>query len=272
VRYLLPALRERIGTVALAQRIESQFAGSGDQLSSAIEFLGEQLNDPYAGSPVLRRAAVAQTQARIGPLDWSKAIDGRPTRRAAALAAVIAAAAIAICALRPADSLLAAVRLVNPLGDAAWPPANDLAFTRRIERLAQRQPFEIELIDRNRNMPDEVRIDYRYASDSGGEQIDRERMQPVGDVMTARKDRVVQSFDYRAEGGDDHKMPWTHVEVVERLRFCFIRPNTRAGQCSRPSGGSWRCAGRRSKSTRRRPSLSPRPCSISSTVPTSRRN
>jgi hypothetical protein len=219
VRYLLPVVRERIGKVALAQRIESQFAGAGDQLSSAIEFLGEQLNDPYAGSAVLRRAAVAQTQARIGPLDWSKAIDSRPTVRAAVVAGVVAAAAIAVVAVRPADSLLAAARLLNPMGDAAWPPTNDLTFSRRIERLAQGQPFEIELVDRNRNMPDEVRIEYRYMGDSGGEQIERERMQPVGDVMTARKDRVVQSFDYRAEGGDDHKMPWTHLEVVEPPRI-----------------------------------------------------
>ncbi len=219
VRYLLPALRERIGSVALAQRIESQFAGSGDQLSSAIEFLGEQLNDPYAGSAMLRRAAVAQTQARIGPLDWSKAINNRPTIRAAIVAGALSAAAVAIVAIRPADSLLAAARLVNPLGDAAWPPVNDLAFTRRIERLAQGQPFEVELIDRNRNMPEEVRIEYRYAAESGGERIEREPMRPIGDVMTARKDRVVQSFDYRAEGGDDHKMPWTRVDVVEPPRI-----------------------------------------------------
>ncbi|HKD36476.1 MAG TPA: hypothetical protein VKB78_06735, partial [Pirellulales bacterium] len=219
IRYLLPALRERIGAVALAQRIESQFAGYGDQLSSAIEFLGEQLNDPYAGSAMLRRAAVAQTQARIGPLDWSKAIDKRPTVRAAIVAGVIAAGAVAIIAIRPSDSLLAAARLANPFGDAAWPPVNDLQFTRRIDRLAQGQPFEVELIDRNRNMPDEVRIEYRYSADPTGEKIERERMQSVGDVMTARKDRVVQSFDYRAEGGDDHKMPWMHVEVVEPPRI-----------------------------------------------------
>jgi hypothetical protein len=219
VRYVLPAVRERIGKVALAQRIESQFPGAGDQLSSAIEFLGEQLNDPYAGSAVLRRAAVAQTQARIGPLDWSKAIDSRPTVRAAMVASVLAAAAIAVVAVRPTDSLLAAARLVNPMGDAAWPPTNDLAFTRRIERLAQGQPFEVELVDRNRNMPDEVRIEYRYTSDSGGELVERQRMQPVGDVMMARKDCVVQSFDYRAEGGDDHKMPWTYLEVVAPPRI-----------------------------------------------------
>jgi hypothetical protein len=222
VRYLLPALQQRLGPVAIAQRIEAHFAGLGDQLSSAIEFLGEQSNDPYAGSALLRRAAVAQTQARIGPLDWSNAIDRRPAVRAAVVAGMMMLIAAATFAFRPNDSLLAILRLANPLGSAAWPPTNDLAFTRRIERLAVGQPFEVELIDRNRNLPEEVRILYRYTTDSGDEQIEREPMQPVGDVMTARKERVVRSFDYRAEGGDDHKMAWTHVEVVESPRIQSI--------------------------------------------------
>jgi hypothetical protein len=219
VRYLLPALRRRLDEVAVAQRIESNLAGFGDQLSSAIEFLGERSNDPLAGSAVLRRAAVAQAEARIGQLDWSAAVDRRPVIRAAALAGAIALVAVAMCALRPADSLLAVVRLVNPLGSAAWPPLNDLTFTHRVERLAVDQPFEVELVDRNNHLPDEVRIEYRNASQSGGEQIDREKMQPVGDMMVARKDKVTHSFDYRAEGGDDYKMAWIHVEVVEPPRI-----------------------------------------------------
>src|SRR5207302_783067 len=165
---------------------------------------------------------VAQTQACVGPLDWSKAVDRRPAVRAATVAGVMMLVAVAAFAVRPNESLLAILRLANPLGSAAWPPANDLAFTRRIERLAVGQPFEVELIDRNRNLPEEVRILYRHTTDSGDEQIEREPMQPVGDLMTARKEHVVRSFDYRAEGGDDHKMAWTHVEVVEPPRIQSI--------------------------------------------------
>ncbi|HEV3415364.1 MAG TPA: hypothetical protein VG056_01060 [Pirellulales bacterium] len=219
VRYLLPALRRRLDEVAIAQRIESNLAGFGDQLSSAIEFLGERSNDPLAGSAALRRAAVAQAEARIGQLDWSAAVDRRPVARAAALAGAIALIAVAMCVLRPADSLLAVVRLVNPLGSAAWPPFNDLAFTHRVERLAVDQSFEVEVIDRNKHLPDEVSIVYRTTSQSGAEQVEREKMQPVGDMMVARKDKVTHSFDYRAEGGDDHKMAWIHVDVVEPPRI-----------------------------------------------------
>ncbi|HEV2969910.1 MAG TPA: hypothetical protein VGY55_07965 [Pirellulales bacterium] len=219
VRFMLPALQRRLDEVAVAQRIESNLSGYGDQLSSAIEFLGERSDDPLAGSAVLRRAAVAQAEARIGQLDWSAAVDRRPVFRAAALAGAIALLAAATCALRPADSLLAAVRLVNPLGSTAWPPFNDLTFTHRVERLAVDQPFEVELVDLNRHLPDDVRIEYRTTSQSGAEQVEREKMQPVGDMMVARKEKVVQSFEYRAEGGDDHKMAWIHVDVVEPPRI-----------------------------------------------------
>ncbi len=221
-RYLLPALRQRLSDLIVAQRIESHFAGASEQLSNAVEFLGEDAEDPLAGSAALRRAAIAQADARIGSQDWSEAIDRRPTLKAAAIAGIIAFSAAAMFLLRPSDSFLALERLVNPLGDAAWPPVNDLAFTHRVDRLAAGQSFEIELIDRNRQMPGDVQIEYRWTNQSGQEQIDREKMQPVGDLMVARRDKVAASFDYRAEGGDDHRMPWQHVDVVEPPRIATL--------------------------------------------------
>ena len=82
-------------------------------------------------------------------------------------------------------------------------------------------------------------------------------------------------FDYRAAGGDDHKMDWTHVAVVEppriqRWRSRSIRPLIPAGPCNPASGGSWPCEARRSKSGPPRPSRSPRSFCTSRTGPTSR--
>jgi hypothetical protein len=218
-RYLVPAFRQRLDDVVVAQRIESYFAGTSDQLSSAIEFLNQRADDPLSGSATLRRAAVAQTEARIGTLDWSRAIDRRPVVRAAAVAGAIGLIVAAICLVSPMDARLALARLIRPLGDDAWPPVNDLAFTRHVERVALEQPFEVELIDRNHNLPDEVRIQYRHADERGAVQVDQDKMQLIGDMMVARKERVTRAFDYRAEGGDDHKMAWIHVDVVEPPRI-----------------------------------------------------
>ena len=69
----------------------------GDHLSSTIEFLHEREDDPLAGSAELRRAAVAQAEAEIAPLDWRMAIDRRPAWRAVAAACGIGLIAAAWC-------------------------------------------------------------------------------------------------------------------------------------------------------------------------------
>ncbi len=217
-RFLWPAWRQKLNDVAVAQRVEQHLTngktGPTGDLSSAIEFLGERVDDPLAGSAALRRAVVAATEAKFAGANWNDAIDRRPTLRAAAWAALVFAVALVIGLWNPADARLALARLANPLGDAAWPPANDLAFKTVVDRVALGQPFEVELIDRNRNLPNEAEIEYRYNDDSG-QQIEREKMQPIGDVMVARKEKVSRPFDYRAQAGDDRKMAWIHVEVVE---------------------------------------------------------
>ncbi len=244
IRFLLPALHSPLNRVSLARRIDEHFApgatsGATDHIASAIEFLAEDELDPLAGSATLRRAAVAQAQARLGDADWLAIVDRRPVLRTAALAALFVAAATGITLWRPAEVRLALVRLANPFDSAAWPPVNDLEFRHRIERVAVGQSFEVELIDRNRRLPDEVWIEYRAANAEGREQIDRRPMQLIGDMMVARKENVATSFDYRAEGGDDRRMGWTHVEVVEPPRIkdfkITLHPPSYTGWPARPA-------------------------------------
>jgi hypothetical protein len=222
-RYLLPALRQPLDDVVVAQRIECHFAGMGDQLSSSVEFLRQEANDPLAGSPALREAAIAQLEETALSLDWRRALNSRPAVQAACCAALVSLVAVALACGFPADARLAFVRLIKPLGGDAWPPVNDLAFTMRVERIARDQPFEVELIDRNHRLPDDVRIQYRAAGENGSLQVDAQRMQRIGDSMVARRDRVLAPFDYRAEGGDDRKMPWIHVDVVEPPQFDTVQ-------------------------------------------------
>ena len=219
LRYLLPALRQPLRDVVVAGRIERHFNGMGDHLSSTIEFLHQREDDPLAGSAELRRAAVAQAEAEIAPLDWRSAIDRRPAWRAVAAACVVGLIGGALVMASPTDARLALTRLANPLSNAAWPPTNDLVFTRRIDRVAFGQPFEVELKDRTGNLPDVVKIHYRTDSDDGAPKVETETMQRIGDLMVARKERVARPFDYRAEGGDDHKMAWIHVDVVQPPRI-----------------------------------------------------
>ena len=208
----------------MAQRIERRFAGMAEQLSSSIEFLHQEESDPLAGSAALRRAAVAEAEAELLPLDWRGAVDRRPTVRALAVAVVCCVAAVGLAIGFPHDARLAFARLLKPLGDDAWPPVNHLVFTHVVERVARDQPFEVDLIDRNGKLPDDVRIEYRFTpAEGGGQQLVGERMQRMGDLMVARRDRVTQPFDFRAEGGDDRKMPWFHVDVVAPPEIASLR-------------------------------------------------
>lgn len=224
-RYLVPALRQPLGEVLVAGRIERRFPRLGDHLSSTIEFLHEREDDPLAGSAELRRAAVAQAAAEIGPLDWRAAINSGPVVRAIFAACGIVAIAVVLLIARPLDARIALVRLIDPLSSIEWPPTNNLVFVHRVDRVAFGEPFEVELKDRSGKLPDEVKIQYRTVVASDADPADRESkietqsMQRIGDLMVARKDHVDRAFDYRAEGGDDRHMPWIHVEVVEPPRI-----------------------------------------------------
>jgi len=135
-------------------------------------------------------------------------IDRRPLKRAATYAA-IALATVGLCGLLAGNSVqTAAVRLLAPLGTTEWPRANHLEFRQAPRRLAVGQSFEAELTDLHGSLPEDVQIQYRVSS-TGRSEIQSEPMTHVDDSLVARRDNVRQSFEFRAEGGDDHSMPWT---------------------------------------------------------------
>ncbi len=122
-RYLVRPLRVRLGNVALAARLERHFPALEDRLLSAVEFLRQPEDDPIAGSPALRRAVIAQTAAATEGLNFAEALDRGPPLRALMAASAVVLAAIFLTALNPTASRTALARLVNPLGNLAWPQA-----------------------------------------------------------------------------------------------------------------------------------------------------
>ncbi len=143
-------------------------------------------------------------------------LDRRPATRAAVLlAAACFLAGILVC-LAPADARVAVARLINPLGNTAWPRTTHLTIRRPVERIARGQPFEIEVVDAfGARLPPEVRIHYRDEAPDGGVVEETERMRFADGAMVARRENVQRPFSYRVEGGDDRSMPWSKVEVVE---------------------------------------------------------
>ncbi|MEX2316094.1 MAG: hypothetical protein WD669_03010 [Pirellulales bacterium] len=206
--------RRQLAPLGVARQIEAKFPQLRDALASAVEFLQQAEDDPTAGSAQLRRIVVAEAATAVDELPLDTVIDRGPLRRAASWAAVVLAA-LAVCfALDAAAVGTALARLVAPFGQTEWPREHYLEFRDPPTRLAVGQTFEAVLIDRSGHLPDDVLIKYRTA-DRGKRESLSEPMTRVGDVMVARRENVGQSFSFRAEGGDDHAMPWIDVAVVE---------------------------------------------------------
>jgi len=117
----------------LARRVERRFPRLHDRLVSAVEFLHESDDDPWAGSPVLRRAAVERVAAEAAPLDFSVILDRRPFRRAVAWAVFAATAAAVFVAIDPPAARIALLRLANPFDCRAWPDLDAAGLPAAVE-------------------------------------------------------------------------------------------------------------------------------------------
>ena len=215
-RYLFVAWKMRLGDVDLAVRVQRRFPHFDDRLLSAVEFLHQAEDDPTAGSAALRRAVIAQTTAESEPFDFAEVLDRRPARRAAMLFAAVCMAAGLLVVLDPLASRMAVARLVNPLGKhrlaAEDPPGGSAAGGARGPRPDVR--------DRGRRrqggrLPSEVAHPLSLRGPDGAMTEESERMRFADGAMVARRENVLRPFSYRVEGGDDHSMPWTDVEVVD---------------------------------------------------------
>ncbi len=223
VRLLLPTVRVEVTDLTVAQQLERRFPELGQRLSSAVAFLQSEDNEPGAGSAALRRAVVHHAAAQVETLDLQAIVDPRPVRRAWRFASVVLLVVLGLFVWDASTLRIGVARLTNPFADAAWPRQHRLEFRDPPARLALGQPFEVELTDRNGELPARVLIHYRYQVDGRWSPVESEPMQRFGQLMAAGKERVTRSFQYRATGGDDQTMPWRDLEVVEPPRVESFR-------------------------------------------------
>jgi hypothetical protein len=213
-RYLVPTFRYRCSDLQAACRIERRFPELGDRLSSAVAFADQRPDDVQAGSAQLRRSVVAEAEAAVQALNLGECLDKKSTRRAMA-AALIGCSAIAALALWDNPSVaLAARRITCPWQDEQWPRRHVLRFVTPPRRLARGQDFEIELVDIRGALPERVEIHYWFDGDDEAE-VQTFEMQPLGDKLAHRLSNVSKSFRFRATGGDDQRMDWLRLQVLQ---------------------------------------------------------
>ncbi len=237
-RFAYRPLGRKMSNVEIAQSIERRFPQLGERLSSAIDFLGRQEDDPGAGSALLRRSVIHETEQVMADLPVDESLDRRPARCALAVAAAVMLVTLAIVAFAPRLAALAALRLAKPFGDDRWPRDNNLEFRAAPSRLAVGDSFEAELVDAGGLLPEEVRIYYRHET-ANGPSDSVEIAHPQGNRFTVQKKEVDRPFSFRAEGGDDHQMPWRSVDVIETPRVealkVVVTPPAYTGWPAEPS-------------------------------------
>ena len=223
-RYLLPPLTARFSDVFLARRIELRHPILHERLTGAVAFLNEPDDDPRAGSPALRRTVIHETTQDALRVPLVDVIRPQPVFAAVGLAALVVGA-IALTATRePELTRIAALRLLRPWADDAWPRTNHLKFVDPVRRLALGRRFHAELVDAaGAEIPGEVQIWYRTGPDP--DDVERRPMRLDGGVWTAERPNVERDFAYRAVGGDDRSMPWHEVQVVEPPALREVRWN-----------------------------------------------
>jgi len=220
-RLVWPAWRQRLSTVAVAQRIERQFPALRHQLASAISFLAQPADDPHGGSIELRRAVVFETDLAAEKLDFRRALDRRPAKRALLMLGALLALVGLFALVQPQIVAVAARRLANPWSAATWPQKHHLTLREEVRRVALGQTFEVEVTDAaGVPLPDELWIIYRQEAADGDLVEDRQAVPVVqsaesGSLRVAHREAVARPFAYRVVGGDDNSMPWIELEVVE---------------------------------------------------------
>ena len=220
-RLVWPAWRQRLSTVAVAQRIERQFPALRHQLASAISFLGQPADDAFGGSIELRRAVVFETDLASEKLDFRRALDRRPAKRALLLLGGLLALVGVFALVQPQIVAVAARRLANPWSAAAWPQKHHLKLREEVRRVALGQTFEVEVTDAaGVPLPEQLWIIYRQEAADGDLVEDRQAVPVVqsaesGSLRVAHREAVARPFAYRVVGGDDNSMPWIELEVVE---------------------------------------------------------
>jgi len=223
-RYLGRPLLTRLRDVDVALRLERRFPELQGRLASSVEFLRQPEDEPLAGSAALRRAVIAQTAAEADRLDFSEALNTRPTMRAALTAVCVCLLAAILLAADYTKACIALERLVNPFGGADWPQQHYLQLTQQKTSVGRGQTFEVEVTAaEGTELPDEVWIHYR-TQDADGTVTDESRlMQPVEGAaeptVAAARENVIRPFFYRVTGGDDDSMLPIRVEVVEPPRI-----------------------------------------------------
>ena len=175
-----------------------------------------------------RAALVRQVRTELSALSLPQVLDTRSVRRAAVVAAGSLLLTAGIVAWTPVDWRVGLSRLAFPWKSLRWPTVHSLAFDPLPKQIAQGADLTIRVIDQHGRLPSQVHLWYR-SGNRPSDQAARYEMQLRDQYAEWHLPRLQQSFQIRAEGGDDRNMEWIDVQVVEapelnELQLSIVSP------------------------------------------------
>lgn len=258
IYYVGPLWRHQERDADIAARIERHFPELGNSLTSALDFLATAEDDPRAGSPTMRRAVIAEAEARVNHLPLQEVIDPWLPQRALGLAGGSLLLLLALSAFDIGGALQGAQRLLIPWNAPHWPREHELAFVDAPHVHAAGRDLELVLTElQGLALPSVVEVQYLW---SGESTIRQRRFDGVsGKELPVVLPQVNRSMKYRAIGGDHLDMPWIELEVVDAPQLSDLevrltppaytgwKPETTSGRIRALEGTTAEVTGRSSR-------------------------
>jgi len=218
-RWLLPVWRADWSDESIARFIERRFPALEDRLSSAAAFL-RQSSEAYGSKPMIRNV-IASTTSDVVNLDFGDAINRRPLKVAAWRLVTTLVVLLVWGSINSATATKAIGRLLTPWRSDPWPRLNQLAFVEAPTRIGTGTDLKLEVVDLQGELP--ARVDLLIQVEGEDDDVEvipmtRELLESGEHRMVYDRPNVQRAFRYRAVGGDDQQMAWTHLEVVEPTR------------------------------------------------------
>ena len=206
----------------VAKRVEDRYPQLRDVVSSALDFSGQEKNDPLAGSESLRRAVVLRATTGLQDVEWQQFVPRKSLHRASLAVLGASLFLMVLSWWAPLAVGIGFSRLLNPLNDAQWPRDNNLHFVNPPLLLAAGQNLVVEVRDSRSPLPDSVLLHYRWWRNNRWHEETKSFSTNSGAVMALRS-QVQESLQFRATGGDHQNMPWHKLEVVAPTRINLLQ-------------------------------------------------
>ncbi len=257
-RLLLRPLRRKISDVEIALRIEKRYPGFNDSLASTVQFLSAG-SDPRLGSPAMQQQVVERTVSQIERVNLSDIVETRRVRKVATAAVAICLLTALVAGLDQASAATALHRLVFPFANRPWPKTTELQLVdedlkplkhdpAEPMRLARGETLEIYVKDLKGQLPDDVRMEYKFGK---GEVIAetlrrttlRDAAGDAAEVCVASLVAMKGPMFFRGSAGTITKClgtGWTSCRPLWSNRWSsrWLRPRTPAGP-SKPCPRAW---------------------------------